>query len=149
MIPVYWLALVIILLLIEALTMGLTTIWFSGGALAAFVISLTGLPVFVQVAVFLVVSALLLIFTRPAAAKFMNQKIEKTNVDSLLDKKAVVVEKIDNLKGSGRVMINGVDWSARSLDEDKVFEKDAVVRILRVDGVKLMVDSAAEERSEK
>ena len=143
--PIIWLGMVVVLLLIEALTMGLTTIWFAGGALLAFLAAILGGPLPLQIGIFIVVSMLLLIFTRPAAAKFMNRKVEKTNVDSLIGKHAVVSERIDNLQGTGRVMINGVDWTARSVDETKTLEKEEVVKILEVDGVKLIVEKKTEE----
>ena len=83
--PIYWLILLIVLVVIELLTMGLTTIWFAGGAVAAFVLALTGIGPGIQWAVFCGVSLLLLFATRPWALRyFSNQKKEKTNVDSLL-----------------------------------------------------------------
>ena len=94
---VLWLGLLIILLVIEALTLGLTTIWFAGGALAAFLAALIQIPLPVQIGLFFVVSLALLIFTRPMAIRFMDQKTERTNVDSLLGQKALVTEKIENL----------------------------------------------------
>ena len=83
-----WLGLLIVLLAIEAATLGLTTIWFAGGALVAFLAALVHAPLPAQIVLFFVVSLALLIFTRPVAVRFMNQKTEKTNVDSLLGKKA-------------------------------------------------------------
>lgn len=145
MIPVYWLGAVVLLLVIEAITMGLTTIWFAGGALAAFFVALVGGPMLLQIGVFLVISTLLLIFTRPAAAKFMNQKVERTNVDSLIGKHAVVTETVDNLKGTGRVQIGGADWKARSGEESLILNKDEIVKVSRVDGVKLIVNKITEE----
>lgn len=145
MIPVYWLGAVVLLLVIEAITMGLTTIWFAGGALAAFFVALAGGPLLLQIGVFLVISTLLLIFTRPAAAKFMNQKVERTNVDSLIGKHAVVTETVDNLKGTGRVKIGAADWKARSEEESLILNKDEVVKVSRVDGVKLIVNKRTEE----
>ena len=134
-----------LLLVIEAITMGLTTIWFAGGALAAFFVALAGGPMLLQIGVFLVISTLLLIFTRPAAAKFMNQKVERTNVDSLIGKHAVVTETVDNLKGTGRVQIGGADWKARSGEESLILSKDEIVKVSRVDGVKLIVNKITEE----
>lgn len=145
MIPVYWLGAVVLLLVIEAITMGLTTIWFAGGALVAFFVALAGGPLMLQIGVFLVISTLLLIFTRPAAAKFMNQKVERTNVDSLIGKHAVVTETVDNLKGTGRVQIGGADWKARSGEESLILGKDEIVKVSRVDGVKLIVNKITEE----
>ena len=98
-----------------------------------------------QIVVFLVISTLLLIFTRPAAAKFMNQKVERTNVDSLIGKHAVVTETVDNLKGTGRVQIGGADWKARSGEESLILSKDEIVKVSRVDGVKLIVNKITEE----
>ena len=82
--PIYWLMLFVVLLGIEILTMGLTTIWFAGGALAAFLISLIGCPVWLQAVVFIAVSLILLLVTRPFEIRYLNQKTEKTNVDSLI-----------------------------------------------------------------
>ena len=141
----FWLGLVIVLLLIEALTMGLTTIWFAGGALLSFIVALVGGPIPLQVGAFIIVSMILLIFTRPAAAKFMNRRIEKTNVDSMIGRNAVVTERVDNLQGTGRVQVSGADWTARSSRESLILEKDTVVKILKVDGVKLIVDEKTEE----
>jgi membrane protein implicated in regulation of membrane protease activity len=142
---VIWIGLVVILLIIEALTMGLTTIWFAGGAVIAFLAALLGAPVALQAGLFIVISALLLIFTRPAAAKFMNHRIIKTNVDSLIGSRARVIETVDNIQGTGRVMVNGVDWKAKSSRESEIISKDTVVEIQKVDGVKLIVNQTMEE----
>lgn len=142
---IIWLGLVVVLLLTEALTMGLTTIWFAGGALLAFIVALFNGPLPLQVGVFIVVSMVMLIFTRPAATRFMNKKIEKTNVDSMIGKTGVVTEVIHNLQGTGRVAVNGIDWTARTKDENLVLEKDTVVKILKVDGVKLIVEQKTED----
>ena len=154
---VLWLGLLIILLVIEALTLGLTTIWFAGGALAAFLAALIQIPLPVQIGLFFVVSLALLIFTRPMAIRFMDQKTERTNVDSLLEvpvcrsvlgQKALVTEKIENLKGTGRVKIKGVDWTARTREDGKSIASDTVVTVLEVQGVKLIVDDLTDKRSE-
>lgn len=142
---IFWLGLVIVLLIIEALTMGLTTIWFAGGAMISFLVALVGGSIPLQAGAFLVVSTLLLVFTRPAVAKFMNRKVERTNVDSFIGRHAVVTEQVDNLKGTGCVLVSGVDWTARSCEESLILEEGQVVRILRVDGVKLIVDKKTEE----
>lgn len=146
---VLWLGLLVIMLVIEAVTLGLTTIWFAGGALMAFLAALFYVPLPVQIGLFFAVSLVLLIFTRPVAVRFMNQKTEKTNVDSLLGKKALVTEKIENLKGTGRVKIKGVDWTARTREDGKTIAPDTVVTVLGVQGVKLIVDSFIDEKTEK
>ena len=134
-----WLIALVAFVVIEIATMGLTTIWFAGGALIALLLSLTKISVYVQIGVFLAVSIALLICTRPLAAKFFNQKTVKTNVDSIVGKQAIVLTRIDNLKEEGQVMLNGMEWSARSLEEGKVISAGAVVEVKEIQGVKLIV----------
>ena len=105
---IYWLALFVVLLVIEIITMGLTNIWFAAGALIAFVAGLLGFGVTVQVVVFIVVSAVLLIMTRPLAVKYFNQERQKTNAESLIGQQALVIEDIDTLEAKGRVEIRGM-----------------------------------------
>ncbi len=134
-----WLAIVIVLLVIEIATLGLTTIWFAGGALVACIAALLHANIWVQIVLFLVVSVLLLFFTRPLAVRYMNKDRTKTNVDSMVGKEAVVTEAIDNLKAQGVVQVNGLEWTARSEESQEVIPKGAIVEVGRVDGVKLIV----------
>ena len=94
----------------------------------------------VQVVLFLAVSIILLLFTRPVVMKYLNRNKTATNADSLIGEQAVVTQTINNLMSRGEVFINGMAWTARSGREDEVIEKDTVVRILRIDGVKLIVE---------
>ena len=128
MIPIIWLVILAVLVVIEIITMGLTTIWFAGGALAALVVSLLGGPVWLQILLFLGVSVVLLIFTRPLAVRYMNKNQQKTNVDSIPGK-----------TGEGQVMVDGTVWSARSQNGDTI-EEGKVVKVLAVEGVKLIVE---------
>lgn len=139
----YWLIGVVVLLGIELLTMGLTTIWFAGGALAAFAVTLLGAGRGVQIVVFLVVSFVLLFFTRPVAAKFFNGQREKTNAEGLIGKEARVTEDIDNFNQEGIVVVDGMEWSART-EDDSVIEKGNKVEILEIKGVKLIVRKKGE-----
>ena len=134
-----WLAIVIVLLVIEIATLGLTTIWFAGGALVACIAALLHANIWVQIVLFLVVSVLLLFFTRPLAVRYMNKDRTKTNVDSMVGKEAVVTEAIDNLKAQGVVQVNGLECTARSEESQEVIPKGAIVEVGRVDGVKLIV----------
>ena len=145
MYAIIWLAALVILLLAEALTLGLTTIWFAGGALIALIAALVGANIWVQLGIFLAVSLLLLIFTRPAALRYMNKSTLKTNVDSLTGEVGVVSERIDNLEATGKVKLNDVFWTARS-EDGTVIEEGAVVEISRVEGVKLIVKMKEEEK---
>ena len=136
---IFWLILFVVLLIIEIFTMGLTTVWFAGGALVAFVLAFAGLGLPVQIIVFLLVSILLLVLTRPIAIKFFNQERQKTNADSLIGQRAVVLETIDTLHGTGRVEVNGMEWSAKAEDLSVVIEAGTVVSIEGIQGVKLIV----------
>ena len=136
---IFWLILFVVLLVIEILTMGLTTVWFAGGALVAFVLAFVGFGLPVQIIVFLLVSIGLLILTRPIAMKFFNQERQKTNAESLIGQKAVVLEKIDTLHGIGRAEVNGMEWSAKTDDAEETIEAGEVVVIEGIQGVKLIV----------
>lgn len=138
--PIAWLVLLAIFLAVEAATAGLTTIWFAAGALAAGAAAYFGGSIVLQLMVFFVVSVLLLIFTRPAAMRLMNQSKHATNVNSLVGKRALVTEEIDNLRQMGKVQLQDIDWMARSSREDIKIEKNAVVIIREVRGVTLIVD---------
>ena len=138
---IYWLILFIVLLVIEIITLGLTTIWFAGGALTAFVLSMLEVPPTVQWAVFCAVSLILLFATRPWAVRYFNsQKKEKTNVDSLIGRTAVVTSEIRNLEGKGEVFVNGLTWTARTEEDSLVIKENTHVTITAVQGVKLIVE---------
>lgn len=136
---IFWLILFVVLLVIEILTMGLTTVWFAGGALVAFILAFIGFDLPVQIIFFLLVSIALLVLTRPIAIKFFNQERQKTNAESLIGKKAIVLEKIDTLRGVGVVEVNGMEWSAKTDDSEDVIEVGEVVIIEGIQGVKLIV----------
>ncbi|NBH98861.1 NfeD family protein [Hominisplanchenecus murintestinalis] len=137
---IFWLVLLVVLLVIELATLGLTTIWFAGGAAAAFVASILGAGLVVQIVVFLAVSILLLVFTRPFAAKYINKNRVRTNVDSLLGQKAVVTQDIDNLAGTGEARVDGKVWMARTENDGEQIVCGTTVTILGVSGVKLIVE---------
>ncbi len=134
----FWLVIVVVMAIIEIITLGLTTIWFAGGALIAFIASLFGAGLPVQIVLFIVVSFLLLAFTRPFAVKFVNKDRTRTNAESLIGKNAIVLSDINNLKAEGMVSVNGQEWTARTVD-DTIIAKDAVVEIVQIKGVKLIV----------
>lgn len=135
-----WLIMLVLLVVIELLTMGLTTVWFAGGALVATLASLAGAPVAIQIILFLIVSGLLLFFTRPIAVKYFNKDRVRTNAESLVGRQAIVISEIDNLQGIGQVNVGGMEWSARTRDENITLPVGAVVIVLAIDGVKLIVE---------
>ena len=136
---IFWLILFVVLLIIEILTLGLTTIWFAGGALVAFILAFVGFDLPVQIIVFLLVSISLLVLTRPVAIKFFNKERQKTNAESLIGQKAVVIEKIDTLHGVGRAEVNGMEWSAKADEAGQIIEAGEIVVIEGIQGVKLIV----------
>ena len=138
-ISIIWLVVLAILLVIEFLTLGLTTVWFAGGALVAFLVSLAGGPLWLQLLLFIAVSVVLLLFTRPLAVKYLNKDVQKTNVDSIPGQKGIVTATIDNLKAEGQDTIQGMEWTARAKNGNTI-EKGKVVRVTAVEGVKLIVE---------
>lgn len=136
---IFWLVLFVILLVIEIFTMGLTTIWFAGGSLLAFVLAYIGFGLPVQIIVFLLASIILLVLTRPIAVKFFNKERQKTNAESLIGQKAVVLERIDTLHGTGRAEVNGMEWSAKTDEPGEIIEAGTIVIIEGIQGVKLIV----------
>lgn len=141
---VVWLVILVILVVIELITMGLTTIWFAGGALAAALIAIPGTPLALQILIFLIVSGLLLYFTRPIAVKYFNRNRIRTNVESMIGRQAIVISEINNLEGIGQVNTGGMEWSARSSYHNVVLPVGTVVTVLGVDGVKLIVEERKE-----
>lgn len=138
---ILWLILFVVCVVIEIISMGLTTIWFAGGALVSVIASLFQAPLWLQVLLFLLVSLILLFFTRPIAVKYFNKDRVKTNVEGMIGKQAIVISEVNNLQGTGQVTVGGMEWTARSVSEDATLPVGSVVWIKDVKGVKLMVDS--------
>ena len=126
MVSVYWLIGFVFLVIIEAATMALTTIWFAGGALAAFLLSLFHVSLEMQLLGFVIVSFVLLIFTRPFALKCLSGRVTRTNADSLIGSEVRVTEEINNQKGTGIVLAGGQEWTARSQDEETCYPPDTM-----------------------
>ena len=139
-----WVALLVLFTVGEAVTVGLTSIWFAAGALAALICSLLNGPLWLQIALFIVVSALCLLAARPLAHKYLNTRVEPTNADRVIGSEAKVIEDIDNLQGKGAVNIGGMTWSARS-ENDAPIPTGTLVRVLRIEGVKVYVEEVKEE----
>lgn len=135
----YWLIIFVIALIVEIATMGLTSIWFAGGALIAWVFAKIGFGTAVQVVVFVVASLILLILTRPIAVRYFNLERQKTNAESLIGECAVVTEEIDTIKAQGRVEIHGMEWSAKTDEPDGKIEAGTIVVVDGIQGVKLIV----------
>ena len=141
---VFWLVVLVVLVVIELLTMGLTTVWFAGGALIATVASLFHAPLALQVILFLLVSVILLFFTRPLAVKYFNKDRVRTNAESLVGRQAIVISEIDNLQGIGQVNVGGMEWSARTRMDGVKLPVGTVTTVLAINGVKLVVEERKE-----
>ncbi len=135
----FWLILTVILAIIELATVGLVTIWFAAGSFVAMFFAAFGASLPVQIAVFVLVSVICLAAVRPLAAKYLNNNIEKTNIDSVIGRKLIVKTQIDNLKESGKVEYEGSIWLARSEDNNIIIPEGTEVTVVRVDGNKLIV----------
>ena len=139
---IVWLALLVLFAAAEAVTVGLTSIWFAAGALAALIAALLGGALWIQITLFLAVSLLCLAAVRPLAKKLLNSRVEATNADRVIGAEAQVTEDIDNIHGKGAVVVRGMTWSARSEDGNPI-TAGVRVRVLRIEGVKVFVEPLA------
>lgn len=137
--PLLWLLLAVVLGIFEAVTVDLVAIWFAAGAFVAVIPALLGAAVWIQVVVFLTVSILTLAFTRPAAAHLLKVRKTNTNADRVIGMMGVVTEDIDNISETGRILVNGLSWAARSDDGSPVSKGESVL-VKEIEGVKLIVE---------
>ena len=134
-----WLVVLIVSIGVEVATLGLTSIWFAGGAVVAVIVAAFHGPVLLQILLFFAVSLLLLFFTRPIAVRYFNRDRVRTNVESMIGRQAIVTSEIDNLQGIGQVTVGGQEWSARTEADGMNLQSGTVVDIVAVNGVKLIV----------
>ena len=137
--PLIWIILAVIFAIIEGFTMGLTTIWFTIGGVAACIVAVLGGPVLLQGVVFLAVSIVLLYFTRPLAEKRLKIGHEKNNVDKLIGQVGLVTENIEPYH-TGQVKLNGMTWTAISNTNNQIMVKGEEVKVVKIEGVKLIVE---------
>ena len=145
---IIWLVLLLLFAGAEAATVGLTSIWFAAGALLALIAALLGGALWIQLTLFLAVSALCLLAVRPLAKRLLNSRVEATNADRVIGEQAQVTEDIDNIRGKGAVVIRGVAWTARSEDGFPV-PAGTLVKVLRIEGVKVFVERLPAEAGAK
>ena len=141
---VFWLAATVVFVLVELMTVGLTSIWFAAGSFVAFIIALLGGNVVVQGIAFILVSVVLLALTKPWAGKYINSKTVKTNVDSLVGERAVLTEDADSMMQTGKAVVNGQEWTVRPQDETQVIRKGELIEVVKISGVKLIVKRVKE-----
>lgn len=137
--PLTWLLVAVALGVMEAVTIDLVAIWFALGALFAIIPAAIGLPFWMQLIVFLAVSLVTLFFTRPIAINVLQVKKVSTNADRIIGMVGVVIQPINNVAGEGRVLVNGLEWAARSDDGAPIYEKESVL-IKEIEGVKVIVE---------
>ena len=140
-----WLGLLILFLVIEIATVGLTTIWMAGGALGALILDLAGLNLWWQIGAFLVVSFTMLVFTRPFVVKYINSHHEKTNYEGIIGKVVRITEKVVNLPQTGTAVVNGLEWTTRAERDDVILNPGDLAKVVNISGVKLIVKKYEEE----
>ena len=134
----FWILLTIALVVVEAVTVQLVTIWFAIGSLAALLADLLKVPPPFQIVIFVLVSLISLIATRPLVKKFAHKKIQPTNADRNIGAEAIVTQTINNVKAKGQVNVNGMDWTARA-QNDEIIEEGTLVVVKNIEGAKLIV----------
>ena len=135
---IIWLVLLVFFILVESSTVSLVSVWFAAGALAAMVAALLKAQLWLQVVLFFVVSALLLLALRPVIRKHFTPKLVKTNVDAVVGTVGIVTMDVDNLQGKGQVKLGGMEWTARSTDGSPICEGTQIV-VDKIEGVKVFV----------
>ena len=136
--PYFWLGVVVVAAIVEAMTVGLVSVWFIPGALVSMILAFCSVPWQVQLIAFILLSALGIVLMRTVLKKRLHPFTAKTNVDAVIGERAVVTERVDNLSGCGQVKVGTQIWSARSMDPDIVFEVGEVVTVMAIEGVKLI-----------
>ena len=140
---IVWLVLLLLFVVGEGISVGLTSVWFAAGSLAALIVALLGGGVVLQITVFSVVSLACLVMVRPLAKRHIDTKVQPTNADRVIGMEAIVTENIDNVKGTGAVAVSSVAWTARS-NSERTIPAGVRVRVLRIEGVKVYVEEIKE-----
>ena len=141
----FWLALTIVFVVCELISIGLTSIWFAVGGIVALIAAALGANIVVQIILFLLVSILLLWATRPWAEKFVNSRVKPTNADRLIGESTRLTERVSNLDHTGKTVIFGKEWTVRTENDKEIIENGELVEILRISGVKLIVKKKEED----
>lgn len=141
MVAIVWLVLLAVFLIVEASTVTLVSLWFAAGSLAALLANLLGAQLWLQLLLFLAVSALLLTALRPLVRKYVTPKLTATNVDSVIGSTGLVTAPIDNVAATGQVKLGAMFWTARSTS-GQIIPEGTLVRADRIEGVKVFVSPA-------
>ena len=139
-----WLAVIVVTIVIEIITVGLTSIWLTGGGLAALVVCLLGGHWGLQLAVFFIVTFVLIYFPRPWALKYIESRKTATNYEEVIGKTVRIIEAVDNVRETGKAIYNGMEWTARAEEDAETFSVDEQARVVKVQGVKLILEKIVE-----
>ena len=144
MVIYFWLAAFILFVVAEIATVGLVSIWFAVGSLAALAAAALGAAMWIQIILFFAVSGVVLAFLRPFVRKHVTPGLHPTNADRVIGMTCPVTEDIDNIAGTGTVSADGKIWTARAKNGEKI-AKGALVKPVEIEGVKLIVVPAEQE----
>ncbi len=133
-----WMAVLVVAAVVEALTTQLVAVWFAPGALVAMILAFCSVSPWIQLGVFLVLTVAFLILAQKVFRKAFKFDKEKFNIDAVIGERCLVTERVDNLAGAGAVKVKGLQWAARSLNENETFEVGDTVEVIAVEGVKLI-----------
>ena len=135
---IIWAVVIVAAVIIEALTATLVSVWFIPSALVALILTLFEVPLDIQIIAFVILSALFIFLFKFVIKLKFNAKKDKLNLDAIIGEKGIVIDKIQNIAGSGQVKVHNQIWSARSANPDKTFEEGEIVSIVAIEGVKLI-----------
>ncbi len=139
-----WLAAMIVLIIIEIVTVGLTTIWFAIGALFAIIVSMLDGGIILQMTVFLLVSLGMLIFTRSLAIRYINNTRTRTNYEGIIGKVVRITQEVDNIAGQGSAVVNGQEWTVRAAEDKSKIPMGSLAKVVDIKGVRLIVEKYEE-----
>jgi membrane protein implicated in regulation of membrane protease activity len=136
---ILWIVLLILFIIGELISVGLTSIWFAAGALVALIFAALGAVPAVQIVLFLVVSVILLAATRPWARKYINSRTQSTNAESLIGENIRIVQRVSNMDQTGMAVVHGQEWTVRTQNDNETIEEGQMATVLAISGVKLIV----------
>ena len=139
---IIWLILLVVFVFAEAATVTVVSIWFAAGALVAMIAAILGANIWLQVTLFIALSAILLLSLRPLLRKFFTPRLTRTNVDAVIGTEGIVIADIDNIASQGRIKLGAMEWTARSSSGEKI-TAGTVVKVDRIEGVKAFVTPVA------
>ena len=141
----FWLVLAIVFTVVELATVGLVSIWFAAGSVAALFVAVCNGNIVLQVVAFIAVSVVLLVATRPWANKYLNSRVKNTNVDRVIGERPLLTERVNNLDQTGKAVVLGQEWTVRAVDDNDIIEQGELVEVVAVSGVKLLVKRIKED----